>query len=397
MGEWKKVKLGDCIKEVVEKTTENNQYEVLTSSKNGIFSQEEYFDKQVASKNNVGYKIIKKCQFTYRSMSDSGRFTINRLDSKDIGIVSPAYPVFEAEKINSDYLKYFFDSEMFRRAIHNLSQGSTRTALKYKDLVEIEMLLPTIEEQERIVEILDKIKQIVEKKKRYIEIVKSQKKFIMHFVLKQSQNWENKKFSEVFDVFSNNNLSREKLNYIRGSYKNIHYGDILIKYKEIVDIKENLNIPYINEMENNKLRNYTQLKDGDIIIADTAEDETAGKAIEIINCNGERVLSGLHTIACRPKINFIKGYLGYYINSDEFHNQLIPLMQGIKVVGITKKNILNRTYIKYPNLDIQRKIVNILNIYSQKECLLQRQVEEYSKLCYGLSQKLLAGKIKVKI
>ena len=60
MGEWKKVKLGDCLKEVVEKTTENNQYEVLTSSKDGIFSQEEYFDKQVASKNNVGYKIIKK-------------------------------------------------------------------------------------------------------------------------------------------------------------------------------------------------------------------------------------------------------------------------------------------------------------------------------------------------
>ena len=130
MEEWKKVRLGDCIREINDRTTNNNQYEVLTSSKNGIFSQEEYFDKQVASKNNVGYKIIKKGQFTYRSMSDNGSFTINRLNNKEIGIVSPAYPVFEAKKIKSDYLQYYFKSELFRKAIHNLYQGSTRTALK---------------------------------------------------------------------------------------------------------------------------------------------------------------------------------------------------------------------------------------------------------------------------
>ena len=38
MGEWKKVKLSDCIKEVVEKTTKNNQYQVLSVTKDGIFS-----------------------------------------------------------------------------------------------------------------------------------------------------------------------------------------------------------------------------------------------------------------------------------------------------------------------------------------------------------------------
>ena len=37
MEEWKKVRLGDCIKEINERTTENNQYEVLTSSKSGIY------------------------------------------------------------------------------------------------------------------------------------------------------------------------------------------------------------------------------------------------------------------------------------------------------------------------------------------------------------------------
>ena len=144
-----KCKLSDCVKEINNRTTENNQYEVLTSSKNGIFSQEEYFDKQVASKDNTGYKIIEKGQFTYRSMSDSGTFTINRLEDKDIGIVSPAYPVFEATNIDAEFLKYYFKSELFNKAIINLSQGSTRTALKFKDLIDIEIFLPEIEEQKK--------------------------------------------------------------------------------------------------------------------------------------------------------------------------------------------------------------------------------------------------------
>src|SRR5690554_131547 len=66
-GEWKEVKLGNVIREISDKTTENNQYQVLTSSRQGIFLQEEYFKKSVASSNNIGYKIIKKGQFTYRT------------------------------------------------------------------------------------------------------------------------------------------------------------------------------------------------------------------------------------------------------------------------------------------------------------------------------------------
>lgn len=397
MEEWKKVRLGDCIQEINDRTIKNNQYEVLTSSKSGIYSQEEYFDKQVASKDNIGYKIIKRGQFTYRSMSDSGRFTINRLENKEIGIVSPAYPVFEAIKINPVYLKYYFESELFRKAIHNLSQGSTRTALKYKDLSEIEILLPPIKEQERIMKVLEDVSSIIEKNNQILELVKKQKKETMTLILEDSYTWNEKTFEEIFEIKPNNSLSRDKLNYFRGDYKNIHYGDILVKYEEIVDIKENKNVPYINLDENNKLNNCMELSDGDIIIADTAEDETVGKAIEIKNSQGEKVVSGLHTIACRPKLKFANGYLGYYINSNEFHKQLIPLMQGIKVLGITKNNITKRTFIRYPDLNIQSKIVNIMECYSKKEFLLLNQTKKYKKLRHGLMQKLLTGKVRVKI
>ena len=223
MSEWKRVKLRDCVEEVDERTTENNQYEILTSSKSGIYSQEDYFDKQVASKNNTGYKIIKRGQFTYRSMSDNGRFTINRLENKDIGIVSPAYPVFEAIDINAEYLKYFFQSEGFRKEIYNLSQGSTRAALKYRDLSNIEILLPPIEEQEKIVKILKNIDSII---KKYKNLLEEKNQFIKSQFAEMFENKEypKKRMDEVAILKSGTTFNKE--------YE-LQNGDLLYLMKHI--------------------------------------------------------------------------------------------------------------------------------------------------------------------
>ena len=59
MHSWEQRKLGDNIVEYTEKTTENNQYPVLTSSRKGIFFQTDYYDgNQIASADNTGYNIV---------------------------------------------------------------------------------------------------------------------------------------------------------------------------------------------------------------------------------------------------------------------------------------------------------------------------------------------------
>lgn len=153
--------LGTLIQEISNKTTENNQYEVLTSSQNGIVSQAEYFNKQVASQDNTGYKIIRKGQFTYRSMSDTGKFYINRLTNKDIGIVSPAYPVFEivSDGVLPEYLELYFNSDYFQSQIFGKSKGSTRLALKYKKLESLSINLPDLDIQRDAVNKIQKIKE----------------------------------------------------------------------------------------------------------------------------------------------------------------------------------------------------------------------------------------------
>jgi len=93
-------------------------------------------------------------------------------------------------------------------------------------------------------------------------------------------DWDISPIGGEFTFLRNNSFSREQLNYTEGSIKNVHYGDILVEFGEIVDVtKERL--PFINKDVSVVLSPKNQLQDGDIIIADTAEDETAGKACEI--------------------------------------------------------------------------------------------------------------------
>ena len=150
-----------------------------------------------------------------------------------------------------------------------------------------------------------------------------------------TDEWKHKKFNSVFDCLQNNTLSRAALNYEVGGIKNIHYGDVLIKFGEYVDISKE-RLPYITDEDSVIKFCNSYLKDGDVVIADTAEDNTVGKCTEVVSCGSERVLAGLHTIPCRPKEEYAPRFLGYYMNSDAYHRLLIPLMQGTKVKSISK-------------------------------------------------------------
>ena len=171
--------LGDIIREIVEKTTINNQYPVLTSSQSGLVSQGEYFNKQIASQDNTGYKIIRKGQFTYRAMSDTGRFYINQ-SPYEIGIVSPAYPVFEIIEdghVLPEYIATYFRSDPFQNAIALQSTGSTRVSLKLGKIKDISIDIPSVSEQEEILEIINEVESLIGSRREQLakldELVKS--------------------------------------------------------------------------------------------------------------------------------------------------------------------------------------------------------------------------------
>jgi len=202
-----------------------------------------------------------------------------------------------------------------------------------------------------------------------------------------TEDWEQRKLGEIFEYLQNNTLSRDSLNYKNPNIKNIHYGDILVKFDEILD-GSNKDIPYINsELDLSKFSK-SLLRDGDIVFSDTAEDDAVGKAIELQNVSVPFILSGLHTIPCRPLIPFGKGYLGNFLNSDSYRMQLRPLVQGIKVSSISK-SALKDTMIVYPKkLDEQEKIGGLFYHISKMITLHQRKLDNLKLKKKALLQKL---------
>jgi type I restriction enzyme S subunit len=215
-------------------------------------------------------------------------------------------------------------------------------------------------------------------------------------------SWEQRKFDEVFDcTVPNNTLSRAELSYDEGTVLNVHYGDVLIKYGSVLDVQKD-DIPRIPHRCREDF-NGALLQDGDVIIADTAEDETTGKACEIGNLQGSAIVSGLHTMVCRPRNRMALGYLGYYLNSNAYHHQLLPLMQGIKVLSLSRSNI-QKTSVSYPIAVKEQQLIayyfsqldNLITLH-QRKCQIdgcrfqsplaitweQRKVSELFKVTRG--------------
>ena len=210
------------------------------------------------------------------------------------------------------------------------------------------------------------------KMKKYAVLTREPRCFLGSFDF----SWEQRKFDEVFDcTVPNNTLSRAELSYDEGTVLNVHYGDVLIKYGSVLDVQKD-DIPRIPHRCREDF-NGALLQDGDVIIADTAEDETTGKACEIGNLQGSAIVSGLHTMVCRPRNRMALGYLGYYLNSNAYHHQLLPLMQGIKVLSLSRSNI-QKTSVSYPIAVKEQQLIayyfsqldNLITLHQRKCALL---------------------------
>ena len=245
----------------------------------------------------------------------------------------------------------------------SLAAGSTVNNLNKELVGNTVVTIPTIKEQRVLGQYLETLDNLITLHQREFAFLCKEKSKKFRYI---KNAWEQRKFGEVFDcTVPNNTLSRAELSYDEGTVLNVHYGDVLIKYGSVLDVQKD-DIPRIPHRCREDF-NGALLQDGDVIIADTAEDETTGKACEIGNLQGSAIVSGLHTMVCRPRNRMALGYLGYYLNSNAYHYQLLPLMQGIKVLSLSRSNI-QKTSVSYPSAMKEQQL--IASYFSQLDHLI---------------------------
>ena len=291
-------------------------------------------------------------------------------------------------------------SEKQQKIYQKIKTGLSMPQLSLEQIRETIVLCPSIEEQTKIGLFFETLDNLITLHQRKLDEMKEYKKGLLQKMFPKkgetvpeirfpgfTGDWEQRKLSEVFDFLQNNTLSRAELSHEIGAAKNVHYGDVLIKFGEYLDASKEA-LPYITSKQVADKFQASFLKDGDIIMADTAEDETVGKCSEIAGLQGFPTISGLHTIPLRPKQEFGPGYLGYYMNSSAYHDQLAPLMQGIKVTSVSKSAIQG-TIICFPtNQDEQIAIGRHFIALDNLITLHQRKLDQMKEYKKGLLQQM---------
>ena len=327
-----------------------------------------YLEKTFAEKNETRMHQIGDV-ITVHTGDVGTSAVITENEAKSIGfatIVTRPNPKI----IDSNYLCSFLNTDKHKKWAVSISTGDGRTNYNLGDYFELVVPVPSIAEQKKIASYIQKLNRLITLHQCKCQIDGCR------FQSPLAITWEQRKFGEVFDcTVPNNTLSRAELSYDEGTVLNVHYGDVLIKYGSVLDVQKD-DIPRIPHRCREDF-NGALLQDGDVIIADTAEDETTGKACEIGNLQGSAIVSGLHTMVCRPRNRMALGYLGYYLNSNAYHYQLLPLMQGIKVLSLSRSNI-QKTSVSYPSAMKEQQL--IASYFSQLDHLITLHQRKYDKL-----------------
>ena len=194
-----------------------------------------------------------------------------------------------------------------------------------------------------------------------------------------------------------NSFSRENLNYEYGTVKNIHYGDIHTKFQTLFDINCE-SVPFINEeIDISRISDENYCKNGDIIFADASEDlNDVGKSIEIINTNGEKLLSGLHTLLARPKEDiFHLGFSGYLFKSNSVRTQIQKESQGSKVLSISVGRI-SKIELSFPSVEEQKKISSFLALLDERIQTQSKIINDLKTLKIATAKKIFSGELRFK-
>ena len=361
-------------------------------SKEGIYGKTARYDRDfLVSTENKKYKVTHLGDLCYNPANL--KFGVICLNTYGDAIFSPIYVTFEIDASSDpDFIGAYLTRWDFINRALKYQQGTVyeRMAVSPEDFVSIKCCFPQKAEQTRLAEFITLLDNRIAAQGKYVESLKKYKRGLSNSLFDRLSAGSESRlciFGDMMTILQNNTFSRDNLSVGGNGVRNIHYGDVLIKYGAVLDLHSE-NVPVINaEQDISKFSALSYLRNGDAVFADTAEDYTVGKSTEIIGAENIAALSGLHTIPCRPQDSFAPMYLGYYFNSDYFKKQLYPMIQGTKVSSISKSEII-KTKIIVPCLQEQARIASIMSALDDRIDAAKHTTKDLIDLRSGLLQQL---------
>lgn len=249
--------------------------------------------------------------------------------------------------------------------------------------------MPYIEEQKTIATYLDvntsRIDNLIAEKENFIKLLSEKRQALISHVVTKGLNpnvpmkdsgvewigeipesWDVKRFRHLFSLGKGLTITKEHLRD-RG-IPCVNYGEIHSKYNFELDIERHP-LKYVDEAYLDTDPS-SLISAGDFVFADTSEDfDGCGNFTHLLN--DAQVFAGYHTIIGRLERNHNSRYISYFLDSNEWRNQIRKMVKGVKVFSISQK-ILKDTVLFLPSEDEQNRAVE----YLDRKIRLMKELEQ---------------------
>jgi len=339
--------LAEITSRVIRKNLDANTNNLTISAQYGLVNQSEFFNKDIASKNNTHYYLLNKGDFAYNKSYSKGypAGVVRRLDKYEIGVVSTLYICFSPKQtIDSEYLIQYFESGKLNKKLLSIAQeGARNHGLLNISVVDffqdIDLSIPKLKEQIKVSRILSIIDNKIELQQLKLENLKLFKKGLAMMLLSH-EKYQNKTLSEIAKVTMGQSPDSK-------SYNNNNIGLPLIQGN--ADIYNRRTQPRNYTSEPTKTCNI-----GDIVMTVRAPVGYIGKSNHKA-CIGRGV--------CAIIANDCTEYLYQFLLVQEGKWKIVS--QGSTFEAVNSRDI-NNLKVLVPCIEEQKKIAKILSCLDNK-------------------------------
>jgi type I restriction enzyme S subunit len=405
--DWQIRKLGSFAKEINLRYSEYKDGPVLSVTKHrGFVKSLEYFNRQVYSKDIVNYKLVEKGDFAYATIHlDEG--SLGLLREFDLGYISPMYTVFRTDtSLNSDFLYLLLRSNFYVQIYSAIGKGSInrRKSISFDNLSQLKIPMPRVKEQQKIAFIISKVDELIQKTDQVIEQTQRLKKGLMQKLL--TKGIGHREFNKQYFPFK---FMKKEIpldwkvvqlcelsSIVRGGSPrpagDPKYFGGNIPWITVGELTKD-DLIYLNSVstgltESGKERSRF-LEKGTVVLANSGATLGVPKILNFSGCINDGVAAFLS-----PSKDLITEFLYHVLFS--WIKILRDVNQGMGQPNLNTE-IIGNLYFPLPPIEEQKKIALILSKVDESIRTQQDYKSKLETLKRGLMQKLLTGKIRVRI
>ena len=363
---WRQTSLGCIIEPYSEKVYGEHDYEVLTSSREGLQRQEDHFGSKQRHDTD-GYNIIPFGYCTYRNRSDDGKFAFNINTISEKAIVSKFYPVFRFTNANSTFMAEFLNSSpRVKKKLSVLAVGTSQVVLSFEALKAAKFDLPCKDEQDKIAAFLEFLNTRIENQRTLVVALKKYKRGVVRTLLSpkhcklKNVEWTTAKIGDIGTFIKGAPLSKADISSDGTSF--ILYGELYTTYNEVISKVVRKTQASVDKQY------YSQI--GDVIIptsGETPEEISTASCVMLPDI----ILAGdLNIYRCTQ----VDGRIMSYILNHVVNDRIARVAQGKSIVHVQATEI-SKIEITYPDLISQKKLIETFDAITARIDQSMRELE----------------------